>query len=225
MLQTIILVLFNIAATYFTVDNIKKTSSRSSILNIKTFLITLYAIGVALPLLEESLFRGVCKQYLSGVTCKCSFFALVSNPYSCFTCVPFSNYINGLIFGLAHAHNYFLHRSTFITIIQMISTAYLGYYLVQFDSFLYAYLVHCLYNISITTMSYAIIYFMNDWSAIQPDSSIVCCRPEILDDMRKPKTDYSYIFIDRKKIPADMLERIDNFEKIHRRHLGNTRRL
>lgn len=198
MLQPIILVLFNFVGVYFTVDNIKKTSSRNSVLNTQTFLTTLYAVGIALPLLEESLFRGVCKQYLSGV--------------------PFSDYINGFIFGLVHAHNYFLHKNMFITAVQMISTAYLGYYLVQFDSFLHAYLVHCLYNISITTISYAIIYFMKDW--INHDSSIVCCYFETLDDMRKPKKGHSHIFIDRKKIPADMLERIDNFDRIHSKRQG-----
>ena len=194
MLQTIVLFLFNIASIYFTLDNLKKNTSRRALMNVKSFLTTLYIVGVAMPLLEESLFRSVCKQYLAGT--------------------PYSDYINGLIFGLVHIHNYFLHKNMYITIFQTISTAYLGYYLVQFESFLYAYLIHCLYNISISTFGYMIIYFVNkeEWDVTA--IPMIFCHPTTQDDMLKPKSHSDYKFIKRNKIPADMLVRIDKFNEI-----------
>jgi len=208
-MQTIILVLVNFVAIYFTVDNIKKTSAWRNTIDTKSFLTTLYAVGILMPLFEEALFRSVCKQYLEGV--------------------PFSDYINGLIFGLVHIHNYILHKNVYITIIQMLSTAYLGYYLVQFESFIYAYLVHCLYNISIVITSYFIVYYFykNEWTAARLSSfnQTICYCPVTQDDMLNKENQKSkYIFIDRKNIPLDMLERIDklaefknkNFSKLNK---------
>ena len=127
-LQTYILFFFQIIGVYFGVINLEKTQGISrATFNIKTLLQIFYTGIIVMPLLEESLFRGVLKQYLSDY--------------------PYSDYVNGLIFGLVHIQNYSFHHNIFFTLLQIISASYGGYYLVQFESFLSAYLVHAYYNL------------------------------------------------------------------------------
>ena len=61
MFETAILFLFGISAIFITVYNLKKTDMQISIKDIPK---TILSLGVIMPLIEESLFRSVLKQYL-----------------------------------------------------------------------------------------------------------------------------------------------------------------
>ena len=206
MFQTIILILVNVFGIYITVKESKKRSTASSI-NMKTFLTTVYLMGLFIPLFEEAFFRGILKQYLADI--------------------PFNNIINGLLFGLTHIHNYVLTKSLYITAIQVLSTSYLGYYLVQLDSFMMSYFVHCLYNINIFAFSYLILYitykldkdsgkpvwrhddFDNDDMILSSVFSSIHYCPFTQDDMLYQKNSSKNRLISRKRVPADIIERID----------------
>ena len=192
MLQTILLLLVQIGGVYITVKNMKGQS-----FPIKEFLGLLYAVGIAVPFLEEALFRSVCKQYLSGFV--------------------YSDVINAVLFGLAHAHNYILHKNIWMTLLQMITTTYLGYFLVQFDSFIHAYLVHVYYNSAMLLCSNLIVYLMNRNKPQEDKKTIglICCSircpNKSVDDNTKHRVNYKYI--SRNKVNKDMLERMDKLDE------------
>ncbi len=195
MLQTVLLCLINICSIFFTVYLTKSGGTPS----FKNCVSTIYAVGLIMPLFEESLFRGIFKQCLSNI--------------------QYSEYINGLFFGLFHFHNYFVHNNLFITAIQMATTSYLGYYVVQFDNFIYAFVVHSLYNISIVVFSSLIVYYVFSNEKENKDSRVFMCPRVTQDDMMMINnedtfTTNKYKFIKENKIPKDVVDRIDKMRKI-----------
>ncbi len=141
MFQTILLILFQIGSIFVSVNNIKKNTQLIPMLNFKNSLREIFAIGLMMPLLEESLFRGVLKQYLADYT--------------------YGNIINSLLFGLAHAQN-ILVADINIVLYQIVSASYVGYYLVQQDNFGHAFLIHACYNMSCTIITYSYVYYNKD---------------------------------------------------------------
>lgn len=200
MYQTFILILFQIIGTYITIKHMNK-EKMSTYININLILQIFYVACLFMPLLEEALFRSVCKQYLMDI--------------------PYSNLINGLIFGLFHLHNYPFHADKIIIIFQVISTSYLGYYVVQFDSFLYAYLVHVLYNFIIMASSYLIYYY--PYNNTQPPKlelgiieEHIRCPARTLDDHDQHFMDYKYI--KRRHIDKKISESIRQFDQHKNKH-------
>lgn len=127
MIETFVLILFAICSIFV---SIKNANTQFFGMNLhKSILSAIFIGGIVLPLYEESIFRSVIKQYLMGF--------------------EYGNIINALIFGISHGPNYRFHSNHYITLYQIISTSYLGYYVVQFDDFHMAFIVHSLYNIFI----------------------------------------------------------------------------
>ncbi len=141
MIQTILLVLFQIGSIYFSINNIKRNTNLIPMLNFKNLLRELFAIGLMMPILEEALFRGVLKQYLADYT--------------------YGNIINSLLFGIAHAQN-ILVSDINIVLYQIVCASYIGYYLVELNNFGYAFLIHSGYNILCTLMTYLYFYYNKD---------------------------------------------------------------
>lgn len=203
MIQTLLLILVQIFGIYFTYTNLEKQQVKSK-LSKKEMLMAIYVACFIGPLLEESLFRSVCKQYLSGI--------------------PYSDIINGLIFGLAHIQNFIVHNNKYIILFQVLAGSYLGYYVVQFESFIYAFLVHALHNFVIAFGSYVLYYYKHkddkndvnecDLISVTPcEFNIIKYPIKNIDDSTRLKFgDYKYI--KRNKINKELLVSIDKFEAI-----------
>lgn len=202
MLQTIILLLCQAFGIYFTVKHLDTLPVKLKF-TLKEITNTIYIAGILMPLLEESLFRSVCKQYLTGV--------------------QYSNIINGIIFGLAHIQNYIIHKNKLICLFQVISTSYLGYYLVQYESFMNAFMVHCMYNIIIMSSSYGLYYYKhrNDKNLdgmLSMDDIINSLRYPIRsvdDGLELHWNDYKYI--NKNKINKELLISIEKFDDIKKK--------
>jgi len=119
-----------------------------------------------------------------------------------------------------HATNYILHKNVLITMFQVISTTYLGYYVVQYESFLCALLTHSIYNTSIVSFGYFIyvLYYNKvdeSCNTIFPLSIVYPIKTQ--DDSSIPKPQ-KYIpihkFRPRNEINKGMLERIDKLQII-----------
>ncbi len=208
MFETAILFLFGISAIFATVYNLKKLDMQVSIKDIPR---TILSYGIVIPLLEESLFRSVLKQYLTELY--------------------YANYINAILFGLLHTTNYMIHKNVLLTIFQVISTTYLGYYVVQYESFLYALLTHSIYNMTIASLGYAIyILYYNrvdksctEFNTLFPFSITYPIKTQ--DDL-SITTPQKYIpthnFCPRNKINKEMLQRIDKLQIIENKRYSMT---
>ena len=212
MWDTVILFLFGFSAIFVTLYNFIISNT---LINMKNAPKTLLLLGLVTPLLEEALFRSVLKQYLDG-----------------FFCMEYANYINALLFGLVHASNYIISKNILITLFQIISTTYLGYYVVQFENFLYAFLTHATYNICIVFFGYVtyILYcrkmnisyldsdikFNNFCDDLVPISIVYPTKSQ--DDFYVNKitkhTQPARNFCNRYSINKEMLERIDKLYEI-----------
>lgn len=127
MIQTLILILFQLISIYFAVE-IFKNSREIMIFTTSTYLI-FFSISFITPIIEEFVFRGALKYYLRNI--------------------HYPNIVNGIIFGFAHIGNFYVHKNTFLIFFQIVSIGYLGYYVSQFDSILHACLIHIYYNFSL----------------------------------------------------------------------------
>lgn len=136
-MDTIVLFLIQIVSVYYTVKNLE--ISNVSPPDLRKLLQLLWITVITFPLFEESLFRHTLKYYLADI--------------------PYSRYITSILFGVAHMENYLIHENMYHILFQILCTTYLGYYLFQFDNFLYAYLIHAYYNAFIILSSYAVIYW------------------------------------------------------------------
>jgi hypothetical protein len=139
MLQTAILFILQIISIYITIKNFENMGG--CLPSINSILTLSWVAIIQQPLLEESLFRGVLKHYIMDVS--------------------YGNYLSSILFGLFHVQNYLIHGNVNIILFQICATTYLGYYLYQFDSFLYGYLVHMYYNAFIMCCTYSYIYWKN----------------------------------------------------------------
>jgi len=204
MLQTLGLILCGLIGTYVSVFQLRKTNYCWD--SFKTIIQVLCVIGLFFPLTEEAIFRHTLKYYLSDLT--------------------YAYEINAILFGLIHIINYQISQSIIITGIQVITTAYLGYYVVQFDNLLYAILTHSLYNVLITSVSFAwYFYFKEKPSKDSLDINFplfewdsVWHNKTTQDDINigKKFTDsYNFkIMKSRSKINKEMLNRIDKLNTI-----------
>lgn len=216
MLDNVILFLFGFSAVFVTVYNLVATNI---LINIKNTLKTLLLLGTVVPLIEEALFRSVLKNYLNG-----------------YFCVKYANYINAILFGLLHASNYVISKNILITLFQVISTTYLGYYVVQFDNFLYAYLTHAIYNTCIVVCGYVMyILYCRKMNISYLDSGMDSSCFDNLDTVplsimypTKARDDF-YINIKAKRGPQsckffmrgsinkEMLQRIDKLYELNKK--------
>ncbi|QKF94754.1 CAAX protease [Fadolivirus algeromassiliense] len=200
MVPTLILLFFQVFGIYFTVKTLNEQKVRQTI-SLKDMLQIIYAYVITMPLLEESLFRSVCKQYLQDI--------------------PYSNIVNGILFGLAHIQNYAVHGSGLITIFQVISTSYLGYYVVQYESFLYAYLLHVYYNLIVVLGSYGIYYYQHIDDKITNELPLIsindirCPSRSVDDNARLSFNEYRYI--PRDCIDNELLKSIKKFDEIDKK--------
>jgi membrane protease YdiL (CAAX protease family) len=108
----------------------------------RNYAVSLISICVIFPIYEESLFRSVIKQWL------------LYHPYA--------NMINALLFGMYHSVNYLQHGKIGIVIYQVVSTIYLGHYVVRFDNILSAFMIHIVYNFSIQILSMLLVNFYKE---------------------------------------------------------------
>lgn len=209
MIQTIILLCIQGISVYFSV---KQLGNIVEFFSLTTILKSMYITCLQAPLIEESLFRGTLKSYLIGV--------------------PYGDYINSILFGLVHVPNCMVHNNIRLTIFQVFATTYLGYYVVQFDNFIYSFLVHVYYNTFITLCSFAIIYFKNKCGKINDEinsinsiqdyksiSQIKCPTSSKDDSFISLKCDIScqnkdYEYIPKNKIRKDTIDRIDKLNSI-----------
>ena len=99
---------------------------------------SMYYICLVGSLIEEFIFRILLKEYL-----------VISS---------YDRIINSFLFGLWHIQNYFIHKDYGLTIIQVITTIHLGYYLYQFNDIKTCFFIHCLYNCIIATCCGLISY-------------------------------------------------------------------
>lgn len=161
---------------------------------------TILSLAILIPMFEEAFFRGILKQ------------ALVDVPY---------NYeINAALFGLMHCVNYLISKNVYLTIYNVITTGYLGYYVVQFDGFMYAYLTHALYNFSVLTLLYIYYHFYGvknyceGYLANCDIPQTFYCISKARDDNSKFDIIPKMLFIKRNRIPEDMQKRIDKLRDI-----------
>jgi hypothetical protein len=198
MIQTIILIIFQIGAIYLTYERVKPIVAD---LTLKKILTVLYIGGFMCPLVEESIFRGTLKEY--------------------FKTYSYPNMITSVLFGLYHMNNYLVNSDIKTLTYQVVSTTYLGYYMGQFDNLLHSIIFHALYNVSIMMSAYLLAYY---WS--EPDRpcqivnhnlldfyNCIHCPEKARDDfdldkkviLRCPLSGYKNI--SEKKLSKDMLER------------------
>lgn len=93
--------------------------------------------AIFFPLAGEMIFRYLYKEYFG-----------TSNS---------SLIINVILFSLVCSFNHMLHRTPKTTLIQIVTTAYLGYYLFSFDSLSDYLWTHAYYNTEIVILSYWLI--------------------------------------------------------------------
>jgi len=91
------------------------------------FVVILFAQYCILgPFVEEAIFRNLIKSWLGDH--------------------EFANCINAFIFGCFHIPNYLFTKDKLSTLVQMITTTYLGYYIMLFNDFFVGLAVHSAYN-------------------------------------------------------------------------------
>jgi hypothetical protein len=164
---------------------------------------SILTMSIIIPIFEEAFFRGILKQ------------ALVD--------VPYNYQINAVLFGLMHCVNYAITKNVYLTVYNVIATGYLGYYLVQLDGFMYAYLTHALYNFSAVTVLYIYYHFYGTknycegYLAQCGTPKIFFCNSETRDDSSIGSR-FDIVprmrFIKRTNIPEDMQKRIDKLRDI-----------
>lgn len=141
MWQTLLFLLFQGLGAYITVQTIKSQNLISNIKNTSSneLIKGLYSVGLLIPLLEEALFRYISNQLFSGFI--------------------YCDLISSILFGLAHIQNYMVNKNKLAILFQVIATSYLGYYIIQFDSFWYGFMIHAYYNIGMMMMAYGYILY------------------------------------------------------------------
>lgn len=200
MIQTIILIIFQILSIFFSVKSLKITNGDHLYKHMYIEILQLsVSLGFVHPLVEEIVFRYLWHTYISY-------------------CI-YGEIIYALLFGLTHLLNYFVYHNKYIVIYHVISTAYLGYYLVQFDEFVYAFLIHSYYNLTVTLISYYLYWYL--YVNVKNKQSIKDCvlmyNDRTVDDSVLYKDqDFrnSWKKVSRKQFSQDMLDRIDKYDQI-----------
>lgn len=187
MIQTCILICIWILCGLFSVINLKK-SNLVVRFNLEMILLLLSCM-IIFPAYEEALFRCVLKQYLKNY--------------------EYGYYINGILFGIFHVQNYLISKDIWTLLLQIASTSYLGYYLVHFETFTQAYLVHALYNAGIILLCVFYQYYLlknnkDDDKIYLGTSNSYYQYPQTVDDMillkYKPGMKKGYIIKKNKHI-------------------------
>lgn len=203
MLETGILVLIQTFCIYLTVKEFKKIQVTP--IDHKNMINSIFLFSFVAPLLEESLFRSVVKQYLTGF--------------------KYDIYINALLFGLSHSINYLYTHNLNMLFYQMITTTYLGYYVVQFDSFMAAFLAHAYYNGVIIIASWIIhqllygrhnVYTENNTSLTYGKLNYKETKDDLilLKKYQCTNSNKNYIQLGKNQIHKDMMERIKKLDNI-----------
>ena len=189
----------------------------NSIETLKTYISTLYIVCIAVPIIEEILFRyafyHLLEKYMSD-----SFYI---------------NIANGIVFGLIHIPNIFVieFKSKIISSVHIFSNVYLGYYLATIhDDLLLCIIIHIIYNFTGVTITFicskytakkkvetsALLEKIGESLALF-DNTIYVTKPKLrrsvslnaLDSLFVEKIDF--IGIKKDKIKKDILDSIDNF--------------
>lgn len=140
---------------------------------------------VVIPFVEEAVFRSVLKNYLMNV--------------------PYNYQINAIIFGLAHATNYYVWNDIYVTLWQVACTTFLGYYIVQFESFHYAWFCHMYHNLFVMIAGYIVSMFWypakqnNDIIKFDNAGSIYCTSKTCDDHSISYYRNTDKIFMNNKK--------------------------
>lgn len=202
MFDTIILFLCGVTATITSILEFKKGKQYDSCgdSNAKYICKLIGLFGLIGPLMEEAIFRSVLKSYLQDIA--------------------YGNYINAILFGLSHGFNYFVHNNAYIITIQMITTSYLGFYVIQFDNFSYAFLTHGLYNTTILliTFMYHLYNKKETGPYIFPSIMISMKTQDDFNLNKSCKFRSGYKFVKREKINKEMLDRIDKLDRIETKY-------
>lgn len=199
MWSTIIFFLFQGLGAYITVETLKNQNLISNLKNTSTNELVkgIYSYGLLIPLLEEALFRYISNQLFSEFI--------------------YCDLISSLLFGLAHIQNYVVNKNKLTILFQIITTSYLGYYIIQFNSFWYGFLIHAYYNIGMMMMTYGYIsYFYKDYNDNTGGFDLYLNHPTVFinskthkDDNRFKKQELLNIDIEKldyKSIYADRYE-------------------
>jgi membrane protease YdiL (CAAX protease family) len=144
MLQTVVLIVLHLITIGLTLRSLKRAgnfSFRLGNLSFQTVWPAFIMSGLLSPLFEEILFRVILKYFLSGMS--------------------YAYIINAILYGALHGLNYITTKDIRNVIIQSIFTTYFGYYVVQFDNFWSALLLHIFMNISITISSLIYCTYMH----------------------------------------------------------------
>jgi len=120
-----LLLLFSWIICFAISYHLKKTTILSSQLPFRLIIIT----SIIGPIIEECLFRYVL-------------YDLTKN-------MIYYKELNAILFGLYHVQNVLIYTCK-ITVIQIIATSMLGYYLINLNNFLLSIGVHVLFNLSLT---------------------------------------------------------------------------
>jgi len=139
-----------------------KSKNKFNINNVDTKIISFY---ILMPLVEELIFRDYLRKYTDDLY--------------------YGNLINSCLFGLWHLQNYHIHEDKIIMLNQIISTTYLGYYLLQLNSIIYSYIVHLIYNTIIIGGLIAMTLNNPDKSNDQNEFKKVRCFGKTRDDSFK----------------------------------------
>jgi len=216
MWQTLLLIIIQILSIALSVWLMKDKNPNY---DKQTALLTILLICIIMPLYEEAIFRSVLKNYLVDV--------------------PYNNYINAIVFGLFHISNFIIWKNIGVSLFQVVCTSYLGYYVVQFEKFHHAWLVHCCYNFVIVFCSMVIWYyflrppveltsllsklqyplfhqqcFIRCHQKSRDDNSITYYKNT--DDVFTKNKDSIYKHISESKINAELLESFEKFNSKHR---------
>lgn len=96
------------------------------VFSLKELLIGLVVMGIYLPISEEAIFRCLLPIFFGHL----EYFKIAS----------------AILFGLFHFSNYFIVNNLKLTIMQIIMTCYLGYYLINLENIKMAIFAHILFN-------------------------------------------------------------------------------
>lgn len=191
----------------------------------KEFLVVFLIVCISGPIFEESLFRHTLIDFTKEY--------------------PYYKEFNAVVFSIIHVTNYFLVKDRISVCLQLVMCLFLGYYLTTLDRLWVTILAHSLYNFTLIVTKYVTFYVMDQYTdnkklvttfghtvnkellpTFSGDVLIVFAKPfrrskshSDLKNMNKNMGELE--FIEKNKLPIDLLESIDKFSELEKRFEQN----
>ena len=142
------------------------------------------AVGIIIPLIEESLFRHTVVYYSSHLS--------------------YHQYLNAFLFGLLHIPNYTLFGKK-IVFFQFINTTIAGYYFVNLNNFTSAFLAHSFYNSSVLTIAFLYLLFTKKKDGNKPMTLTELVKSNINSNKNKVPFYIKTPYLRRSKSTGDLI--------------------